>query len=158
MSASLYSDHVKQTLHPRAAVSYEEKGQWVYIVVNAVTLGAYLAIVAGLARVTPVAEVDYVPILVATIVIAIGLSIAGRILVEIISQSETYKADARDRDIDRRGEYVGGILLGVGMIVPFCLAVVEAEYFWIANAIYLVFALSAFVGTAVKLVAYRRGL
>ena len=63
----------------------------------------------------------------------------------------------RDRDIDRFGEYVGGTLLGIGMVVPFVLAITEADYFWIANAMYLVFALSAIVGAAIKLFAYRRG-
>ena len=139
-------------------MSYEEKGQWVYIVVNVLTFGAYLVIVSGMARVTPVEDIDYVPTLLLTIGVAIGLSIVGRILVEIVTQSESYKADARDRDINRLGEYLGGILLGVGMIVPFILAVAEVDYFWIANAIYAAFALSALVGTAVKLVAYRRGL
>ena len=46
----------------------------------------------------------------------------------------------------------------MGMIVPFVLAVAEVDYFWIANAIYLAFALATLVGTSVKLVAYRRGL
>ena len=139
-------------------MSYEEKGQWVYLVVGVLTLSGYLVFVAGQARALPVAEIDYVPALLLTIGIAIGLSIIGRILLEIVSQSDTYKEDERDRDINRLGEYVGGILLGVGMIVPFVLAVAEVEYFWIANAIYLAFALATLVGTAVKLVAYRRGL
>jgi hypothetical protein len=139
-------------------MSYEEKGQWAYIVVNVLTFSAYVAIVLGRAANVPVTEVDYVPILLAAIGVAIGLSIAGRILVEIAKPSDSYSADVRDRDINRLGEYVGGIVLGVGMIVPFILAVTEREYFWIANAMYVVFALSAFVGSVVKLAAYRRGL
>ena len=43
----------------------------------------------------------------------------------------------RDRDNGRFGEYVGGIVLGVGMVVPFALTLAEFDYFWIANAIYL---------------------
>lgn len=138
-------------------MSYEEKGQWVYIVVNLLTFGAYVWILAGQAAGTPLTEVDYVPTLLSVIGVAIVLSIAGRILVEIVSHSESHKADVRDRDIDRLGEYVGGVLLGVAMLVPFALALAEADHFWIANAMYAGFALAAFVGTAVKLVAYRRG-
>jgi hypothetical protein len=117
-----------------------------------------VVVIGAQARTTPVTDLDYVPVLVATIGIGIALSIAGRILVEIAYRSDSYKADVRDRDIGRLGEYVAGILLGVGMIVPFVLSVVEADYFWIANTIYLAFVLSLFVGTTVKLVAYRRGL
>ena len=35
---------------------------------------------------------------------------------------------------------------------------VQTDYFWIANAIYLGFVLWAVVGSAIRLVAYRRGL
>ena len=90
--------------------------------------------------------------------IGIALSIAGRIVIEIARPSESYDTDVRDRDIGRFGEYVAGTLLGVGMVVPFILTLAEFEYFWIANAMYLAFAFSAFVGTIVKLIAYRRGL
>ena len=55
-------------------------------------------------------------------------------------------------------EYVGGIVLAVGMLVPFGLAMAEFEYFWIANAIYLAFVVSALTASVVKIVAYRRGL
>ena len=67
------------------------------------------------------------------------------------------EADVRDRDIGRFGEYFAGTVLGVGMAVPFVLTLAEFDYFWIANAMYLAFVLSALVGAAVKLVAYRRG-
>jgi hypothetical protein len=139
-------------------MSYEEKGQWVYVVANVLTFGAYVALVLGQAANRPVPEVDYVPIMLAAIGVAIALSIGGRILVEIAKPSDTYAGDVRDRDISRLGEYIGGIVLGVAMIVPFVLTVTERDYFWIANAMYLAFALSAFVSTTVKLVAYRRGL
>jgi hypothetical protein len=151
-------------------MSYEERGQWVYLIAIVLGLGAYATFLLGRAGSLPLANEDYVPALLWTIGIAIALSIAGRIGVEIaariageisgeiVSDSDAYTADVRDRDIGRLGEYVGGIVLGVGMIVPFVLALAEFDYFWIGNAIYLVFALSAFVGTVVKLVAYRRGI
>ena len=63
----------------------------------------------------------------------------------------------RDKDINRFGEYVGGIVLGVGMVVPLVLAMAEFDYFWIANAMYAAFVLSSLVSATVKLVAYRRG-
>ena len=151
-------------------MSYEERGQWVYLIANVLGFGAYATFILGRAGSLPLANDVYVPALLWTIGIAIALSIAGRIAVEIaariagemsgeiVSDADAYTADVRDRDIGRLGEYVGGIVLGVGMIVPFVLTLAEFDYFWIGNAIYLVFALSAFVGTVVKLVAYRRGI
>ena len=155
-------------------MSYEERGQWVYLVANVLGLGAYASFILGRAGSLPLAHDVYVPALLWTIGIAIVLSIVGRIGLEIAARiasevtaemtgeapndTDDYTADVRDRDIGRFGEYIAGIVLGVGMIVPFALALAAFDHFWIANAIYLVFALSAFVGTVVKLVAYRRGI
>ncbi len=84
-------------------------------------------------------------------------SIVGRTAIEVVRPSDSHRGDERDRDIGRFGEYVAGIILGVGMLVPFILALTEAEHFWIANAMYLVFSVQAAVGAVIKLIAYRRG-
>lgn len=139
-------------------MSYEEKGEWVYLVANVLTYGAYISIILGRAGSTPLAEVDYVPIILWTIGIAIALTIVGRIVLEMAKPSDSYKSDVRDREINRFGEYVGGTVLAIGMVVPFIFALAEFDHFWIANAIYLAFAVASLTGTTIKLVAYRRGL
>ena len=138
-------------------MSYEEKGQFVYLGVTTVAYGAYLVVVLQQLSTTPLLEIDYQPILLATIAVAIVASIVGRIAVEMIRPSETYREDVRDRDIGRFGEYVAGIVMGIGMVGPFILALIEADHFWIANAMYLVFVAQALVGAVIKLVVYRRG-
>jgi hypothetical protein len=42
-------------------------------------------------------------------------------------------------------------------VAALVLAMAEADHFWIANAVYLAFVLSALLGSAAKIVAYRRG-
>jgi hypothetical protein len=138
-------------------MSYEEKGQVVYLGVTTTAYAAYLFLILRQLSTTPVTEIDYQPILIATIMVAIAAAIVGRIAVEMIRPSDTVHEDVRDREIGRFGEYVAGLVLGIGMVVPFILAIVEADYFWIANAMYLVFTLQAIVGAVIKLVAYRRG-
>jgi hypothetical protein len=145
-------------LHRERIVSNEEKGQWVYLVVSVLMYCAYLAVVLGQAGPAAVTDVDYVPVMLGAIGITIVLSIIGRIGVEIAGGLERQDADVRDRDIGRFGEYFAGTVLGVGMVVPFLLAMTEQDHFWIANAMYLVFALSAVTGAVIKLVAYRRGI
>jgi drug/metabolite transporter (DMT)-like permease len=146
-------------------MSYEERGQWVYLVVTLVAFAAYVVLLVGAANGRQLQDVDYVPIMLwtigagiaASIIGRIGVEIAGRVGDEIRKQSGGLTEDVRDRDIGRYGEYIGGIFLGVGMVVPFILAIAEADHFWIANAMYLVFVLAAIVGAAVRLIAYRRG-
>ena len=147
-------------------MSSEERGQWVYLVAIVVTYGAYVAIVLAQADRGSLTDVDYVPVMLAAIGIGIVLAIVGRIVVEIAGgiaaemagEEARHEADVRDRDIGRFGEYFAGTVLGVGMVVPFVLTLTEFDHFWIANAMYLAFVLSAVVGAAIKLVAYRRGL
>jgi hypothetical protein len=140
------------------AMSFEEKGNWVYLVVSVVTYVAYLSVILGRAQDVPLTDVPYVSTMLWTIGIAVALSILGNIVVAISKPSEADKSDVRDKDINRFGEYVGGVVLAVGMLAPFVLALTESDYFWIANAMYLAFVLSAFTSSVVKVVAYRRGL
>ncbi len=147
------------------AVSYEERGQWVYLAVIVVGYVGYVLVVLGQADGAPLPSVDYVPIMLWAIGLAIVAAIVGRIAIEIVGRigdeindrPEGLTADVRDRDIGRFGEYIGGTVLGIGMIVPFILAITEADHFWIANGMYLVFVLAAVVGAAARLIAYRRG-
>ena len=92
-------------------MSSEERGQWVYLVAIVVTLAAYVAIVLGQADGGPLTDVDYVPLMLASIGIGIALAIVGRIVVEIAGgiaaevagNHESHEADIRDRDIGRFG-------------------------------------------------------
>jgi hypothetical protein len=139
-------------------MTFEQKGTWVFLVVSVGTFAAYATIILGRADVAPLKEVEYVSTMLWTIGIAVGLSILGHIAVAISNPSEADKADVRDKQIYRFGEYVGGIFLAAGMIVPFALTLAEFDHFWIAHAMYAVFFVSSIIGTVVKLVAYRRGI
>jgi hypothetical protein len=46
----------------------------------------------------------------------------------------------------------------LGAVAALALALFQAPWFWIANAVYLAFVLSAVVGASARLVAYRRGM
>ena len=138
-------------------MSYEERGQWVYLAATTIAYGAYLVLLLGQAGATPLPEIEYQPLVLWTIGAAVAGSIIGRIVIEIVRPSESHREDVRDKEIGRFGEYVSGVILGIGMVGPFILTLVEADHFWIANAIYLVFVVQAVVGTVIKLLAYRRG-
>ena len=138
-------------------MTYEEKGVWVYLAVVLGTYGVYLAIVLGQLGTTPVAEIDYVPALLWTIGASIVGAIVLRILVEIVGPSDSYKSDDRDRDFKRAGNVHGFWPIIAGALGAMALAIVQAEYFWIANAIYLGFVASAVLSSIITVVLYRRG-
>ena len=140
-------------------MSYEEKGTWVYLVIAVVGYTVYLSLVLPqLLGGVPVEDVDYVPVMLWTIGGAIVVTIVLRILVEIVFPSESTKGDVRDRDIDRLGTRVGSSFVVIGALGALVLSMLEAEWFWIANVIYLCFVLSALLESITRLVAYRRGV
>ena len=138
-------------------MSYEEKGVWVYLVAGVIAYGIYLALVLGQATTVPLAETDYAVPLLASIGISIGLSIVGRIALEIVKPSENYRSDDRDRAIDRLGDARGQWALVAAALGALVLALLDAPTFWIANVVYLGFHLWAVLGSVLRLVAYRRG-
>ena len=139
-------------------MSYEEKGVWIYLGVALVTFGIYVGIILGRAGEIPITEVPYVSTMLWMIGLSVLLSVLTRVAVELATPSDMHQADARDKEINRFGEYVGGVVLAIGVLVPLVLAFTEADHFWIANAIYAAFILQAVSSSAVKLYVYRRGL
>jgi len=138
-------------------MTYEEKGVWVYILVVLATYSVYVAIVLGQLASSPVAEIDYVPPLLWTIGASIVSAIVLRVIVETVRPSDSHRGDARDREIDGTGERIGRWALIVGALGALVLTILNAEHFWIANAIYLGFAASAVLASIVKVRLYRRG-
>jgi hypothetical protein len=139
-------------------MSYEEKGTWVYLVTSAGAYGVYLAIVLGRLGGVPVASVHYGAVLSWTIGASIVASILLRTVVESAKPSDSRRADVRDREIHRFGEYAGRWLLIAAAAAAMVMAMARWDQFWIANVLYLGFVLWAVAGSVVKLIAYRRGL
>lgn len=138
-------------------MSSEEKRTWIYVVVAVGVAGVYFATVLSKVPGTDVATIAYVWPMLTAIGVGIGASIVLSIIAEIISPREAGKTDVRDKEINRRGEYVGFHVMSVAAIVPLVLAMAEIEQFWIANTLYLAFVLAALASSIVKIVAYRRG-
>jgi hypothetical protein len=140
-------------------MSYEEKGVWVFLVIAVAGYGVYLGLVLPqLAAGASVDEVDWVVPMLWTIGGAIVAAIIGRILVEIVSPSDSTRGDVRDKEIDRLGERVGNSFIVIGGVGALVLAMLDADVFWIANVLYLGFVLAGILASITKLVAYRKGV
>ncbi|MFD6974659.1 hypothetical protein [Streptomyces sp. NPDC059979] len=138
-------------------MAVEEKRAWIMIVVTVVSYAAYLVVVLGRSGDEPLAQQPYVSALLWTVGAAIVASIALHITVALLSPEEEKTKDQRDREIHHFGEYIGQSFVVIGGVAGLVLAMAEVDQFWIANAIYLAFVLSALLGSTAKIVAYRLG-
>jgi hypothetical protein len=139
-------------------MSFEEKNAWAFLVISVVGYTIYLAVVLSQATGRPLVEVDYVPALLWTVGGAIVAGIVAGMLVSIGSPRPKDRTDQRDKQIKWFGDRIGQSFVVIGAVAAMLLAMFQADYFWIANAVYLAFVLSALVGSVAKLVAYRAGL
>ena len=149
-------------------MTFEEKVTWVSLVVFAVVPVVYFVIVLGQLGQASASEIAYQRPMLIAIGVSIVLTILGAILTGIGSGisaeitepgsgADIGRKDERDVTIGRRGELVGYYVSSVGVVGALVLTMLEYDYFWIANALYLSFVVAAFVSATVKLVAYRRG-
>ncbi|MEU3461994.1 hypothetical protein ABZ721_18890 [Streptomyces sp. NPDC006733] len=138
-------------------MSYDEKNAWVYAVVAIGGYAGYLAVILDRAQGVPLSTVAYVLPMILAVGAAAVASVVGHLVIAAAWPTEAGRTDQRDREIHRHGEYIGSMVLAAGVLVALGLTMAELDHFWIANAIYLAFVLSALCGTAVKLGTYRRG-
>ncbi|MGW6708740.1 hypothetical protein ACWGDE_28140 [Streptomyces sp. NPDC054956] len=141
-----------------AGMAFEEKRAWIVGVVAIAGYAVYLALVLGRAGDgVALAEVPYVAPLLWTVGGAVVASILLNIVASALSPGEAVVKDQRDKEIGRVGELAGQSFLAIGAITALILSMAGADRFWISNAIYLGFVLSAVLGSMVKLAAYREG-
>ena len=147
---------------------FEEKITWVSAVVTVIVPIAYFVIMLGRLGGTSAADIAYEKPLLIAIAASIVLTIIGSILTGIgtgisaeirgrRAEDEIERKDERDKTISRRGDLIGYYVASAGMVGVLALTLLQYEYFWIANALYLSFVVATLVSSVVKLVAYHRG-
>ncbi|QUQ66732.1 hypothetical protein [Kutzneria sp. CA-103260] len=137
-------------------MAYEEKRAWIMLVVSAVSYAVYAALVVSRSATRPLWEVPYAT----TLLWVVGTSIVASIVLNIaasIGSPGDRRADQRDREIGRFGDRIGQSFVVVGAVLAMLLAMFEVGDFWIANVIYLGFTLSAVLGSAARIIGYRKG-
>jgi hypothetical protein len=139
-------------------VPYQEKRAWIYAAVAVLVPAAYAVFLIARAPADGLAAGRYV----VPMLIAVGASVVLNVLTVAVvagaAPKEIMAGDERDRAIGQRGDHIAFYVVSIAALVPLVLAMREAPYFWIANSLYLAFALSALVSSVVKIVAYRRGM
>ena len=143
-------------------MGFEERNTWAYLAITVVTYATYVVLVLRSAAGGPLVEAPYQPYLLGTIgvalLVAIVVSIALRISIAVRDREAGQGADQRDREITAFGSRMGQSFIVIGAMAAMLMAVVEWDWFWIANVIYLCFILSALTESIARIVAYRTGL
>jgi len=141
---------------------YQERNTWSSLVVTIVALTVYVVLVLQHAGGGPLTDVDWAPLMLwtigASVVAAILVSIVWGILAGMREPDGVGRSDQRDRDISRMGDRVGQAFMVIAGLGAIALCAVEADGFWVANALFFGFALAAVVGGVARVIAYRRGL
>ena len=137
-----------------------EKNAWAMLVIAVAAVTVYLTLLAISLDGGSPTKVSYQPLMLWTIGLGIVAGIAGHITLSIRAglAGETQEADERDREIERFGTNVGQAFLVIGGLAGLLMALAEWDWFWIANALYFGFVLSAILEGVAEVVAYRRGL
>ncbi|WP_243076510.1 hypothetical protein [Microbacterium sp. SS28] len=142
-------------------MGYSERITWSQLIASSVGTVVYLAIVLPQLGGTPVTEIEWVWPMIWTIlgaiVLSIVVSIAWGIAAGMRDPETEHRADQRDREIEWFGDRTGQAFLVLGSLSALILAMVSADWFWIGNALFLGFFLSALLGGIARLVGYRRG-
>lgn len=139
----------------------EERSSWVMVVVATTAYVIYLSLVLSGGATLPLAPADYGWQVLWTILGAIVVAVLAEIglaIVDGVRGDKTGRRDERDRRIHQLGEYTGQAFIVIGALAALILAILEADAFWIANAVYLAFVLSAVLGSITKIALYRGGL
>ncbi|EAR26272.1 hypothetical protein A20C1_10334 [marine actinobacterium PHSC20C1] len=141
---------------------YEERNKWSALIVTLITTIVYVFVVLKAANGGPLTAVEWWPIMAWTIgvsiVATIVISVLWGIIAGIFDPDGVGTSDQRDRDISRMGDRVGQSFIVIGGLGVIVLSAFDANTFWIANTMFLGFALSAIVGGVASVIAYRRGL
>jgi hypothetical protein len=138
-------------------MAFEEKRAWMMGIVSVVSYAVYVIVILGRWESGSLVDVPYVAPVLWTIGCAIVVTIVLHTVLATFSPEDADVKDQRDREISRFGEHAGRSLVVVGGMAAFGMALADVDHFWIANVLYLGFALSAVAECVAKVAAYRKG-
>jgi len=138
-------------------MTLQERRSWTFLVTSVVAYVGYAWYVLTHADGTALTASAYQRPLLISVGAAIVVNIVAEIVLAMVKPVDT-RMDPRDKEIRQIGDFTGSAFVVIGAVGGLLLALGEREYFWIANAIYLGFVLSAILGSFTKIMLYRKGV
>jgi hypothetical protein len=153
-----YLRDVKDVVHAEGDMTHEEKRAWIRLVVAVLGYAAYVAIIVSRLDGRSLPDVPYAGPLLWTVGGSIVAAIVAEIGMAVVNPGASRVKDERDREIGRLGENTGQAFVVIGAVAAMLMAMAGWDRFWIANAIYLCFVLSAVLGGITKVIVYRKAV
>lgn len=139
-------------------MTFQEKSTLAMTGILLTVFGAYFALVLGYVASSPARDIAYKGLMVPVVIALVILAAVAHIVIAVIAPADADAHDERDRQIGLRGQRIAGYVLAVGTVAGLTLAMVEAETFWIAQALLGALVLAELTEGVTKLVLYRRGV
>lgn len=134
-----------------------ERAAWIMLITSIPAYIVYAVIVFRGAGDGALPDAPYVWPALITIGATVLANIVLGILAAVIWNKDGDLVDERDRQIERLGDQVGNSFLVIGGLAAMLMAMVEWDWFWIANVLFLSFFVAGVVSAAAKVATYRWG-
>lgn len=137
-------------------MTFREKSAW--LVAGTVTIAYvwYLATVIAQVDGGSVADIDYQPNAVVA-AIAVVVLVAVSHIVVASGNTQSRRDHTGTTAIKRYARSTGGVVITAAAVLGMALAMVEADYFWIANVILAGLVVSELTAASSEILVYRRG-
>jgi hypothetical protein len=137
-------------------MTFHEKSALTMTILLVVAFGWYFSLVLGVVAGSPGREVGYTALMLVAVAILTIAAAVSHVILALLSRSDANAYDERDRSVALRSERVAGYVLAVGVWAGIALAMLQADRFWIAQALIAALVVAEVTDGIVKLVLYRR--
>lgn len=134
-----------------------ERYQWAYAFAVAVTSGAYFVWLGMQLSHTAADDIEYVVPLLWTLLASFIVHAFGRGFAAGSARGDN-RTDDRDKEVGRRADSLSFIIFSILAAVPMALGLMGFSAFWMTNALFLAFSLTAIANVGLKAVYYRKGV
>jgi hypothetical protein len=137
-------------------MTFQEKSTLTVTALLVAIFGWYFALVLGPIADSPAREFAYTGLMVGLVILLVIAVTVSHIVLAIVFHKQANAWDERDYLIALRSERIAGYVLALGVFTGIGLAVIQADRFWIAQALIASLVLAEILDGVTKLALYRR--
>lgn len=141
-------------------MSFREKSAWLMVGTLVIAYGSYLTSVIPQLHGGPVADIAYQSSAVLAMVFVVVLAAVSHIVlavaVAVAGQAGSSHGHTGAAAIKRYARSTGGVVVTAAAVLGLALAIVEADYFWIANVILAGLVVAELASAGSEILIYRR--